>query len=300
MNDHVLSQELIDLVERKFLDVPYASQSPSQILDIWYPNVGEGPYPVVLHIHGGGFCVGGHREDCVEPMLKALDRGYVLVSMEYRKSGEARFPAMVYDAKTAIRFLKAHASQYDLDADRIALWGPSSGGWLVSMTALTDGNPAFEDLSTGYAEYNTTVRAVVDWCGPCGYFADMDPQFEASGKGVPDHGAPDSPESRFLGAELSKVPELVRMASPCTYVHKDMPPFLIVHGVEDQVVPVQQSIMFADCIRKAAGEDKVELRLEEGVRHHGRIWWHDDYAAALTLDFIDQVLGNEGGSHGRS
>ena len=153
MGDHRLSKEAEEHIKKKILDIPYASQSPSQILDIWYPNQeSDKPYPVIVHFHGGGFKFGGHREDSVEPMLRGTDRGYVVVSVEYRKSGEARFPAMLYDAKAAIRFLKANARKYQLDPDRIALWGPSEGGWIVSMAALTPGNPAFEDLTMGNAE----------------------------------------------------------------------------------------------------------------------------------------------------
>ena len=153
MGNHKLSKEAEEHIKKKILDIPYASQSPSQILDIWYPNQeSEKPYPVIMHFHGGGFKFGGHREDSVEPMLRGTDRGYAVVSVEYRKSGEARFPAMLYDAKAAIRFLKVNAKRYQLDPDRIALWGPSAGGWIVSMAALTPGNPAFEDLTMGNAE----------------------------------------------------------------------------------------------------------------------------------------------------
>ena len=145
MKEHMLSKEIEAYIKKKILDIPYCDQSSSQILDIWYPNQeSDKPYPVIVHFHGGGFKYGGHREDSEEPMLRGTDRGYVVVSVEYRKSGEAHFPAMLYDAKAAIRFLKANAGKYQLDTERIALWGPSAGGWIVSMTALTPGNPAFE------------------------------------------------------------------------------------------------------------------------------------------------------------
>lgn len=293
MNDHMLSKEVEESIKKKIYDIPYAEESPSQILDIWYPNEeSEEPYPVIVHFHGGGFKHGGHREDSAEPMLRGIDRGYVVVSAEYRKSGEARFPAMVYDAKAAIRFLKANAGKYHLDPDRIALWGPSAGGWLVSMAALTPGNPAFENPELGNPEYDSSVAAVVDWCGPCGGFLDMAAAYRADPSRDPeqDHDAPDSAESEFMGAPLPKIPELVRLANPCVYVHKDMPPFLILHGSADRVVPVEQSIEFAKAIRAAAGEDRVDLRIIEGAPHHGRIWWHEDPVADQCFDWLDQVL----------
>lgn len=289
----MLSKEVEEHIKKKILDIPYAEQSPSQILDIWYPNEENGkPYPVIVHFHGGGFKFGGHREDSEEPMLRGTDRGYAVVSVEYRKSGEARFPAMLYDAKAAIRFLKANAEKYQLDPRRIALWGPSAGGWIVSMTALTPGNPAFEDLTMGNAEVDSSVVAVIDWCGPCGGFLDMDAAYKADPSREPDqiHDAADSAESEFMGAPIPKIPELVRLATPCTYVNKDMPPFMIVHGTADRVVPVEQSIKLAETIKAVAGENRVTFYLAESAPHHGRIWWHEDWVADMCFDYLDRIL----------
>lgn len=298
MGDHRLSKEAEEHIKKKILDIPYASQSPSQILDIWYPNQeSDKPYPVIVHFHGGGFKFGGHREDSVEPMLRGTDRGYVVVSVEYRKSGEARFPAMLYDAKAAIRFLKANARKYQLDPDRIALWGPSAGGWIVSMAALTPGNPAFEDLTMGNADADSKVAAVVDWCGPCGGFLDMDTAYtqnpDPSREPEQSHNAADSPESEFMGAPIGEIPELVRLANPCTYVNKDMPPFMIVHGTSDRIVPVEQSVKLAETIKEIACEDRVTLYLAEGAPHHGRIWWHEEWVADMCFDYLDRLLKKE-------
>lgn len=291
MNKHEISREIEEHIEKKLFDIPYCMQSPSQILDIWYPNKGsEEPYPVIVHFHGGGFSMGGHREDSLEPVLRAADRGYAVVSVEYRKSGEARFPAMLYDAKAAIRFLKCHADEYHLDPDKIALWGPSAGGWIAAMTALTPGNPAFEDLEMGNEREDSSVAAVVDWCGPCGGFLEMDEAFKKSGTGKPNHNLPDSGESQLLGAPLREVPELVRMADPCVYVNKNMPPFLIMHGVRDGIVPVEQSERFAKTIIRAAGEDKAELFIADEAPHHGRIWWHEDWVSDMVLNYLDRIF----------
>lgn len=291
MNDHCMSKEAEAHVKNKIYDIPYAGQSPSQILDIWYPNEdSKEPYPVIIHFHGGGFALGGHREDSLEPMLRGIDRGYAVVSVEYRKSGEAHFPAMLYDAKAAIRFLKANAEKYRLDPERFTLWGPSAGGWIVSMAALTVGNPAFEDLSMGNADADASVRAVIDWCGPCGGFLEMAAYYRKYGGGEQDHDAPDSPESEFMGAPITEIPELVRLASPYLYVKKDMPYFFIVHGSQDAGVPVEQSVRFAQAIREAAGEDRVKLYIEEGAPHHGRVWWHQDWVADMCFDYLDEVL----------
>lgn len=291
MNDHQLSPEVEKHIKKKLLDIPYCNQSSSQILDIWYPNdVKHGPYPVIIHFHGGAFRYGGQREDSSEPMLRGADRGYVVVSADYRKSGEARFPAMLYDAKAVIRFLKANAEEYELDPERIALWGPSCGGWLVSMAALTPGNPAFEDLDMGNAQCDTNVKAVIDWCGPCGGFLLMDDAYQKSGVGEAVHNKADSMESLFMGAKLTEISELVQLASPYIYVNKDMPPFFIVHGTADATVPVEQSIKFASAIKYKAGADRVKLYLAENAPHHGKVWWHEDWVADMCFDYLDEIL----------
>lgn len=291
MKEHKISPEVMGHVRKKIFDIPYCKDSPSQKLDIWYPNeVREEPYPVILFFHGGGFMFGSKGEDSSEPVLRGTDRGYVVVDCEYRKSREARFPAMVYDAKAAIRFIKANAERYQLDPGRIALWGPSSGGWLVSMAALTDGNPGFEDKSMGNGEYDTHVAAVIDWCGPCGGFLAMDQAFQSSGVGTPNHDLPESPESVFLGNPLPEIPELVKLANPCTYIKKDIPAFFIVHGTADAIVPVEQSKVFYKALAECAGVDKAELFLAEGAPHHGRIWWHEPWVADMCFDFLDQKL----------
>lgn len=284
-----LSQEILDGIREKYLDVPYADQSPSQKLDLYLPNDRPaGLLPVIVHFHGGAFMICTKRDDSVEPMLRGLDRGYAVVSVEYRKSGEARYPAMVYDAKAAIRWVRANAEKYGLDPARIAVWGPSSGGWLSSYVAVTNGNPAFEDLTMGNAGCSSAVCACVEWCGPCAGFLEMDEAFKVTGTGMPDHSEPDSPESQFLGAPITRVPELVRLASPIAHVGPDTVPFLIIHGGEDPVVPKEQSIAFRDAIVAAGGNARLEI--VPGKGHHGDPWYHEKWVSDMCLDFLDSVL----------
>lgn len=288
----LIDEKLTGAIDRKMIDVAYCNRSASQKMDIYFPNAkSDKPYPVIVYFHGGAFMKGTKRDDALEPMLRATSRGYVVVSVDYRLSGEARFPAMVYDGKTVIRYLRAHAEELNLDPKRIAVWGPSSGGWLASFIAVTAYNPAFEDRSMGYGEYSSEVNAVINWCGPAANFLKMDEQLKASGAGLPDHSEEISPESRFLGTKITNVPELCRLSAATTYVDHHVPPFCIFHGGIDQVVPVEQSIELANAIRAAGGE--VELHVEEGKLHHGHPWYHEKWVSDACIDFLDRVFSED-------
>ena len=184
--------------------------------------------------------------------------------------------------------LKLQAEKYNFDTERIAVWGPSSGGWLSSYVAVTNGNPAFEDLSMGNGEYSSRIDACVDWCGPCAGFLAMDEALKASGKGVPDHSEDMSPESQFLGAPITRVPELVRLASPIAHVSADTVPFLIIHGGADAVVPTEQSVAFYEALKEAGAN--ARLHIAEGKPHHGDPWYHEKWVSDMCLDFLDEVL----------
>ncbi|MGN0987875.1 MAG: prolyl oligopeptidase family serine peptidase, partial [Otoolea sp.] len=118
----------------------------------------------------------------------------------------------------------------------------------------------------------------------------MDEAFRKSGVGVPEHDGADSPESRFLGLPITRVPELVRLACPCTYVDQNTPPFYILHGSADQTVPVEQSMTLYRTICEKAGPDRAVLRIAEGKPHHGDLWFHEPEVVEPCLDFLDTVL----------
>ncbi len=227
----------VSQILRKWLDLPYANLSPVQALDIYLPDEGEEPFPVIMYIHGGAFALGDKRNIEVLPYLKGLEQGYAVVSVNYRLSGEAIFPAGLQDIKAAIRWVRANGTQYHLDGNRIAAWGSSSGGNYAAMICLTANVTEFDDLRLGNPGYPCNVQAAVDWYGPTD-FQKMDEQLEENGFGPSDHGESASPESRYLGAKLSDVPLKVVIANPMTYVHKHMPPLLIQHGSLDVTVPV--------------------------------------------------------------
>lgn len=275
-------------IRRKMLDVAYAGLSPAQKLDIYWPKEDNSPYPVILSIHGGAFLGGDKGDVQLTPMLEGLTRGYAVVSINYRMSGEALFPALLHDAKAAVRWLRAHAAQLLLDPNRIAAWGGSAGGWQAAMLGVTGGLAGLEDLSLGHPEQSSAVQAVVDWFGPTD-FLKMDEQLAADGLGPTpgdEHSGPRSPESLLLGAQITTIPARVREANPETYVRPGLPPFLIQHGTRDATVPCRQSVGFAEKLRAALGEERVTLDLLEGAGHGG-----PEFAAAENLEKVFGFLG---------
>ena len=275
-------------VLRKWLDLPYANISYSQNLDIYLPDEGNGPFPVILYIHGGAFSIGDKCDIHVLPFLKGIERGFSVVSVNYRLSDEAVFPAGVKDVKAAIRWVKANSEQYNLDGNRIAAWGCSSGANFAAMICLTDRVAELEDLSLGNPEYSCNVQAAVDWFGPTD-FLKMDAQLEENGFGPGDHGEADSPESRYLGAKISDVPLKVELANPMTYVHEHMPPLLIQHGRLDDLVPVQQSMMFVDKLEKYVSPDRFEFDIIEGAGHADPLFETNENMERV-FSFLDKYL----------
>jgi acetyl esterase/lipase len=208
--------------------------------------------------------------------------------VNYRLSGEAIFPAGLQDIKAAIRWLRANSEQYQLDGNRIAACGGSSGGNYAAMVCLTDHVTEFDDLSLGNSEHPCNVQAAVDWFGPTD-FLKMDEQLYESGLGPSDHDEPDSPESRYLGAKLSDVPLKVELANPMTYIHERMPPILIQHGSLDTMVPVQQSVIFAEKLGKHVSRDRFEFDILEGAGH-GDPLFETEENMARVFSFLDRHL----------
>ena len=271
-------------IKNKWLDVAYANQSPAQKLDIYLPNEGEGAFPVIISIHGGAFKMGDKGDFQVNAMLEGLKRGYAVVSINYRLSGEAIFPAQIYDVKAAIRWVKANAKTYKLNPEKIATWGGSAGGHLAALAGTSADVEALEDLSMGNEKISSRVQAVVDWFGPIN-FNNMDAQFKVSGKGRTDHDEANSPESQLIGKKITEAKDLVSNANPATYITKDDPPFFIEHGKEDNLVPTEQSINFAADLEKVLGKDKVTLNVLPDTKHGGR-----QFEAAENLDLVFKFL----------
>ena len=275
-------------IKRKYSNVAYATKSSAEKLDLYLPNTGSGPFPLIISIHGGAFMMGDKVDGQLTPMLAGLDRGYAVASINYRFSNEAKFPAQINDVKAAIRFLRANATKYHLDPDKFAVWGGSAGGYLAALAGTSGGVSTLQDGSLGNATVSDKVQAVVDWFGPID-FATMDAQFQESGTGPANHNAANSPESQLLGAALPTVPGKVKASDPTTYISADDPPFLIEHGNKDANVPVQQSQNFASALKKVLGANDVTLKILPGAAHMDPAF--DTTAnVKLVLDWLDAHL----------
>jgi len=276
-------------VERKQLDVAYGHTSAAQRLDIFLPGTGSGPFPAILHIHGGGFAAGHRRSYHTLACFRGLERGYAIVALDYRLSGEAPFPAGLRDVRAAIRWLRANAGQHLLDPDRVAVFGESSGGNYAAMMCVAAGTSLFDDPALGDSSYPCDVQAAIDWYGPTDLLK-MDEQLAANGLGPANHGLAGSMESQYLGARPREVPEMVRAANPMTYVSERMCPILIQHGTADSVVPVQQSIEFAQAIERQVGSDRCELDLLEGAVHDDPAFLTEQNFERM-FEFLGRCLG---------
>ncbi|MFJ7738736.1 alpha/beta hydrolase fold domain-containing protein [Lysinibacillus sp. NPDC097287] len=279
-------------IKIKYIDVAYDSQSDTQKLDIYLPNEGEAPFPVIIALHGGGFMLGNKTGGDLTSTIKGVEHGYAVVSVDYRLSGEAVFPAAISDVKAAIRYIKANAEKYNLDPDKIAVWGDSAGGNLAALAGTSGDvdNDFLNGDNTENLDYTSEVQAVVDWFGPL-EFTKMDEQFEASGI-TPMMGTTNSDssaESKYIGGNVAENEELAQKANPANYISENDPYFFIEHGTEDANVPTQQSIDFAEKLQKVIGENKVTLTLLEGAKHGGEQFDTDDNLKKV-FNFFDGVL----------
>jgi acetyl esterase/lipase len=280
-----------DHIKNKWLDVAYATASQAQKLDIYLPEEGSGPFPVIVSIHGGAFKGGDKADGQLTPMLEGLKRGYAVVSINYRLSGEAIFPAQIYDVKAAIRWIRANAKQYQLNSEKIAVWGGSAGGHLSAMAGTSGNVKELEDLAMGNPNQSSRVLAVVDWFGPTD-FLKMDEQLKASGvKNPQTHSIPNSPESELIGKNLADAPDLVKKANPETYITPDDPPFLIEHGRIDHLVPYQQSENLAAKLTAALGKEKVTFEILENNDHGGPGFTSPQNIVKVFV-FLDKYLKN--------
>jgi acetyl esterase/lipase len=246
-------------------------------LDILHPNpLPDEPMPAVIEIHGGAFVEG---EPDVEQNRLLSEDGFFTASIQYRLSGEAQFPAQIHDCKAAVRWVRANADKYHVDAARVGVWGGSAGGTLAALVGTSGDLPELEG-DGGSPGYSTTVQAVIDECG----LTDMREQLR--------FGHPDNIwwVEQLFGGPLEDRSELVRLANPITHIRSDCPPFLIVHGEADDVVPIQNSELLYEAL-KSAGCDVTFIRIPNAGHGFAETW--DRSAEQVRLEFFRRHLARQ-------
>ncbi len=235
-----------------YKNIPYVSGGGvRQQLDLYLPpQTVESPVPVIVWIHWGSWNSGNKNEFCLPVFHGYVQKGYAVAAVNYRLLGMAPFPAQVEDCKSALRWLRAHAEDFGLDSDRFGIWGVSAGGHLAALTALADKTAGF-DVGE-HLDQASEVRCVCDFFGPSDLTSLLDdPQFTNHIQHEADV------FQQFLEGPLEERLATGRRASPIHYVTKNSPPFLMLHGEDDKVVPVSQSRMLHEKLQKAGAKSEL-------------------------------------------
>ena len=241
-------------------DVPYAhGRDPRQRLDIYLPRQPSvsGPLPVIAYVHGGAWRMGS-RVMARSQVLPLVDSGrFAVVSIGYRLTGQAPWPAQIHDVKAGIRWIRAHADDHGFDPDRICAMGGSAGGHLAAHLGTSGGVAEVAGRVGHHRRQRDDVQCAIDFFGPADFSISESPELRSPGR-------PSAQEALF-GAPAERVPEVARQASPVHYVDSEDPPFLIVHGSADPVVPIEHSVRLERALR-AAGVPVI-FQVVEGGGH---------------------------------
>lgn len=239
-------------------DLEYAKVGDVRLaLDLYLPNEGDGPFPVIVAIHGGAWSAGTRGQ---AQGIRQASRGYAVAAISYRLSGVATFPAQIEDCKAAVRWLRAHAKKYNLDADRVGATGHSAGGHLASLLGTTAAVKEFDKGDN--LDFPSKVQAVCALSGPTDF---LQMQAHALKGSKLNHDSPNAPEAKLIGGPIQKNKEKVAKANPITYVSKDSPPFLLIHGDQDPLVPFHQAQLLHDALKEKGVS--VQLHLVKGAGH---------------------------------
>jgi acetyl esterase/lipase len=255
-------------------DIVYAKPGKTELkLDLARPSEGDGPFPAIIAIHGGGWR-SGSKDHLRDPIADFAKAGYVAITPQYRLTTDVPFPAQVHDVKAAVRWVRTHAKEYRIDPDHIGAIGFSAGGHLALMLGVTGPSDDLEGETNG-EKVDTRVQAVVNYFGPTDLTADD----------YPDVSTPLI--KHFLGGTAAEKPEAAAKASPITYVSKDDPPILMFQGTRDNLVPFNQATKLSQAMTTAGVPGRVDLLIGAG---HG--WQGADLrqTSSETLTFFDRYL----------
>lgn len=261
---------------QKYQDLAYVTNGRSrQKLDLFIPDTGK-KLPLIVWIHGGAYRTGSKKDNVP---LEYTEQGFAVASLNYRLSQHAVFPAQIEDLSAAVRWLRANAKKYRLAPNRFGVWGESSGGHLAALLGVTGSTNTF---AVGeHLDISCQVQAVADYFGPTD-FLEMDAQGLPGGMA---HNPSDSPESELIGGPIQDHKDRAAKANPITYVTAEAPPFLIVHGDKDPLVPFQQSVLLHNALVAHGVPASFYTVIGGG---HGN--FKDPKVAEITLKFFERYL----------
>lgn len=285
--------------KRCYADIEYAHQNPRQKLDLILPDEGDGPFPLIVFVHGGGWVSGDKRDNTMPGPFKAVSQGYAIASIEYRLAPAVTWPLPLYDVKAAVRYLRAHAEEYHLKTDKICAWGNSAGGHLVNMLAATGGRPIEEDLTMGNPDQSSAVQCLVAFYSPSDmYQIDITNQLpldlvqDTTGTDVgqaDQREGMNMPHNMIAGFKLSRNRAAAEYLSPINFVTEDFPPAYFIHGVADPIVPYTQSVGMSNMVNETAGAGPSKFELVPGAVHGDPVLKTDEMTNKV-LDFVDSVI----------
>jgi acetyl esterase/lipase len=246
-------------------NIPYNNDTiPKHLLDIYLPANAKGKVPLVIFIHGGGWLSNDKYADMgymKKTVYEIVNAGFALASIDYRFSTQAVFPAQIQDCNRAISFLYDNAGKYGFDKTRFAVMGFSAGGHLASLVGLSKNNNISKFFMPGTSK-SFSFRSVVDFYGPAELIL------------FPGSNDSKSPEALLIGAAPLERPDLAKAASPVTYVDKNDPPFLIIHGEKDELVSPNQSKLLSSWLSLAGVQN--ELFIVKDAPHFGAMFDSDE------------------------
>lgn len=275
-------------------DNPFPAEGERRLLDIYLPNEGEGPYPLIVDIFGGGWYFGRKSSHKLEPALNLLKRGFAVASINYSMSFQGEFPVQIQEVKAAVRFLRKHAAEYDLDPDRIALLGESAGAHYASLAATSSACGELYDSRWPNHDVSDKVQAVIAVYCPADIsmmkeLFILEKQFRGNEAIIDEYGKAYSMENVLLGGLGKERKWMEKLSNAETYVDENCPPFLFLSGTEDQVVSVIQTLHFAAKIMHETSVDNVTLQMVEGA-HHDIHDFEKEWIYDLEAEFLRKKL----------
>ncbi len=265
-------------------DIAYADD-PRLLLDVYRPAAEpDGPRPGVMQVHGGAWMIGSRREQGIPLLGHLAANGWVGINVDYRLSPAVKLPEPLVDLKRAIKWYREHAAEYGADPDFLCVTGGSAGGHLAALVALTANVPEYQP---GFEDVDTSVRAAVPFYGVYDLHALMD---GASGVFA------SVMERHVMGVRRADAPEAYAKVSPVHWAHREAPPFLVIHGNLDTLVPVSQARSFAQRLRETSGAPVLYAEMK-GAQHAFDIF--PSYRAARVIEGVERFLTSVWRAEGR-